>query len=363
MRRASAGQGGRGGRGSLHRGGRKPLRTRSSSPSSATRSRSRARSPRPWAGFRSVNVALRKDRPVRQPPPGKSMKGSQRAYKDVDLVVVRENTEDLYAGIEHTVGPEPLRASRSSRGSSERIVRSRSTTPSPTPPQGHGRPQGQHHEVVRRPVPRERPDVAEEYTARSSSRTASSTTCACSSSRSRTCTTCWCCRTCTATSSATSRGAGGGLGVAPGANIGTGRRCSSRSTDRAQVRGQNKVNPTALMLAGVMMLRDHGKREGAERPEAASPAVIAEGDGHDTTWAGPPDHRVRRRGHRATGRRERGPMTGLPAALRAPHKPRGTAPSGLGATRRRDRWWVAPTRPGHASSRSVRHTCSSAASC
>jgi hypothetical protein len=39
-------------------------------------------------------------------------------------------------------------------------------------------------------------------------------------------------------------------------------------------------------------------------------------------------------------------MTGLPAALRAPHKPRGTAPSGLGATKRRDRWWVAPTVQG-----------------
>ncbi len=39
-------------------------------------------------------------------------------------------------------------------------------------------------------------------------------------------------------------------------------------------------------------------------------------------------------------------MTGLPASLRAPHKPRGTAPNGLGATRRRDRWWVAPTVQG-----------------
>ena len=39
-------------------------------------------------------------------------------------------------------------------------------------------------------------------------------------------------------------------------------------------------------------------------------------------------------------------MTGLPASLRAPHKPRGTAPNGLGATRRRDRWWAAPTVQG-----------------
>jgi hypothetical protein len=35
-------------------------------------------------------------------------------------------------------------------------------------------------------------------------------------------------------------------------------------------------------------------------------------------------------------------MTGIPASLRAPRKPAGTASSGLGATSRRDRWWVAP---------------------
>ncbi len=35
-------------------------------------------------------------------------------------------------------------------------------------------------------------------------------------------------------------------------------------------------------------------------------------------------------------------MTGLPASLRALHKPTGTAPAGLGATRRRDAWWTAP---------------------
>ncbi len=39
-------------------------------------------------------------------------------------------------------------------------------------------------------------------------------------------------------------------------------------------------------------------------------------------------------------------MTGLPASLRAPHKPRGTASNGLGATKRRDRWWVTPTVQG-----------------
>lgn len=56
-------------------------------------------------GFRSVNVRLRKEldlfanlRPV------KSFKGIKSRYEDIDLVIVRENTEDLYAGIEHKLG-------------------------------------------------------------------------------------------------------------------------------------------------------------------------------------------------------------------------------------------------------------------
>lgn len=56
-------------------------------------------------GFKSVNVTLRQNldlyvnlRPV------KSFKGIKSRYENVDLVIVRENTEDLYAGIEHKIG-------------------------------------------------------------------------------------------------------------------------------------------------------------------------------------------------------------------------------------------------------------------
>lgn len=56
-------------------------------------------------GFKSVNVTLRQSldlyvnlRPI------KSFKGIKSRYEDVDLVIVRENTEDLYAGIEHKIG-------------------------------------------------------------------------------------------------------------------------------------------------------------------------------------------------------------------------------------------------------------------
>ena len=56
-------------------------------------------------GFKSVNVTLRQNldlyvnlRPI------KSFKGIKSRYENIDLVIVRENTEDLYAGIEHKIG-------------------------------------------------------------------------------------------------------------------------------------------------------------------------------------------------------------------------------------------------------------------
>jgi isocitrate dehydrogenase (NAD+) len=58
-------------------------------------------------GFRSVNVALRKTLDLYgQVRPCKSYEGVRSRYSSVDLVVVRENTEDLYAGIEFEEGTE-----------------------------------------------------------------------------------------------------------------------------------------------------------------------------------------------------------------------------------------------------------------
>jgi isocitrate dehydrogenase (NAD+) len=56
-------------------------------------------------GFRSVNVALRKELDMyAQVRPIKSYPGVRSRFQDVDLIVVRENTEDLYAGIEYEQG-------------------------------------------------------------------------------------------------------------------------------------------------------------------------------------------------------------------------------------------------------------------
>jgi isocitrate dehydrogenase (NAD+) len=53
-------------------------------------------------GFRSINVALRQQYDLyANVRPAKTWKGAQTRFEDVDIVVVRENTEGLYAGLEH----------------------------------------------------------------------------------------------------------------------------------------------------------------------------------------------------------------------------------------------------------------------
>ena len=68
-------------------------------------------------GFRSVNVALRKGLDLyAQVRPCKSYPGVRSRYEDVDIVIVREATEDLYAGIEYEVGPRRRASSPSGSG-------------------------------------------------------------------------------------------------------------------------------------------------------------------------------------------------------------------------------------------------------
>lgn len=76
-------------------------------------------------GFKSINVELRQSlnlfaniRPI------KSYEGIKSLHKDVDLIIVRENTEDLYAGIEHMVGEDAAESIKIiTRKASERICR------------------------------------------------------------------------------------------------------------------------------------------------------------------------------------------------------------------------------------------------
>ncbi len=70
----------------------------------------------------------------------------------------------------------------------------------------------------------------------------------------------------------------GGLGVAPGANIGPGGAVFEATHGSApKYKGQNKVNPVALILSGMLMLRHLNENDAADRLEVAVASVIAEG--------------------------------------------------------------------------------------
>ncbi|HEV8066907.1 MAG TPA: isocitrate/isopropylmalate family dehydrogenase [Planctomycetaceae bacterium] len=80
----------------------------------------------------------------------------------------------------------------------------------------------------------------------------------------------------------------GGLGVAPGANIGTeGAIFEATHGSAPKYKGQNKVNPTALILSAKLMLEHLGEKDAAERLDRGVAAVIAEGK--DVTYDMKPD--------------------------------------------------------------------------
>jgi isocitrate dehydrogenase (NAD+) len=252
-------------------------------------------------GFRSVNVALRKalDLYVNLRP-AKTYQGVRARYDDIDLVIVRENMEDLYAGIEFDVNT-PETASLIAqlkelggydvRSDSAIAVKIISITGSRRivkfafeyARQNKRRLVTAVHKAnimkfadglflhVAEEVAREypdiefsnvivdnmcmqlvqKPDLYDVLVMPNLYGDILSDLCA---------------------------GLVGGLGVAPGANIGDGIAVFEPIHGSApKYAGQNKVNPTAAMLSGVMMLRYLNEMEAAERLERAVAAVIAEG--------------------------------------------------------------------------------------
>ena len=70
----------------------------------------------------------------------------------------------------------------------------------------------------------------------------------------------------------------GGLGMAPGLNVGpNGAVFEATHGSAPKYKGQNKVNPTALILSGMLMLRYLEEKQAADRLEAAVAEVVAEG--------------------------------------------------------------------------------------
>jgi isocitrate dehydrogenase (NAD+) len=235
------------------------------------------------AGFRSVNVTLRQALGLyANVRPARSIRGLETRYEDVDLVIVRENTEDLYAGIEHMVGPDAAESIKIiTRAASERIARyafeyavangRRKVTAvhkanimklsdglflescRTVAADYEGRVEFEDRIVDNMCMQLvQKPDLYDVLVLPNLYGDIVSDLCA---------------------------GLVGGLGVAPGANIGIDAAVFEPVHGSApKYAGQNRANPTALILSGVLMLRHLGHPAAADRVETALRDVIAAGE-------------------------------------------------------------------------------------
>jgi isocitrate dehydrogenase (NAD+) len=252
-------------------------------------------------GFRSVNVALRKSLDLyAQVRPCKTYPGVRTRFEDVDLIVVRENTEDLYAGIEYEQGSEEAeelidwikskggRLAHDDAGISIKPISISGTRRIVQFAFDYARRNGRRkvtavHKAnimkfsdglylhVAREVAADNPDIEfddrivdnmcmqlvqrpEEYDVLVLPNLYGdvlSDLCA---------------------------GMIGGLGLAPGANFGEGIAIFEPTHGSApKYAGQNKVNPMAELLSGMLMLRHLDETEAADSLEEAIAEVIREG--------------------------------------------------------------------------------------
>ena len=233
-------------------------------------------------GFRSVNVTLRQTLNLyANLRPARSIEGLETRYEDVDLVIVRENTEDLYAGIEHKVGADAAESIKIiTRAASERIARfafeyavanHRHKVTAVHKANIMKLSDGLFLEACRtvaadyegriefedRIVDNmcmqlvQKPDLYDVLVLPNLYGDIVSDLCA---------------------------GLVGGLGVAPGANIGEdGAVFEPVHGSAPKYAGQNRANPTAMILSGVLMLRHLGYPDVASKVETAVRDVIAEG--------------------------------------------------------------------------------------
>lgn len=232
-------------------------------------------------GFRSVNVALRKEldlyvnlRPAKNYPNVKSR------YQNVDIVLVRENTEDLYAGVEHMVGKDAAESIKIfTREGCRRILRyafeyavkhNRRKVTAVHKANIMKCTDGMFLEEARAMAQQypniefedrivdalcmklvQTPEIFDVLVLPNLYGDIVSDLCA---------------------------GLVGGLGVAPGANLGEHEAVFEAIHGSVPHRaGTNTANPMALLLSGVMMLRHLGEGQAAQRVEDALVAVIGEG--------------------------------------------------------------------------------------
>ena len=218
-------------------------------------------------GFRSVNVQLRKSLDLyANLRPCKNLPGVETRFKDVDIIVVRENTEDLYAGIEEKIDDNTAHSIKIiTRSASERICKfafdyavknNRHEVCAVTKANIMKLSDGlflESYRKVAQNYPQIKPreilvdnlcinlygDIVSDLTA----------------------------------------GLIGGLGVAQGANIGLDCAVFEPVHGSApDIKGQNKANPTALLLSAIEMLRYINENSYAEKIEKALFKTLSNGD-------------------------------------------------------------------------------------
>jgi isocitrate dehydrogenase (NAD+) len=234
------------------------------------------------SGFRSVNVALRRALDLyANVRPARTMEGTLVCHQDVDLVVVRENTEGLYAGIEHDVVPDMAAESIRiiTRAASERIVRfafgyaranSRRKVTAVHKANILKATDGLFLKVAR--------EVADEYPDIEFEDRIVDAMCMLLVQRPSEYDVLVMPNLYGDIVSDLCSGLVGGLGVAPGANLGDNLAVFEPVHGSApEFAGQNRLNPTAAILSGALMLRYLGEREAADRVETAVAKVLLHG--------------------------------------------------------------------------------------
>jgi isocitrate dehydrogenase (NAD+) len=233
------------------------------------------------SGFRSVNVGLRKALDLYAClRPAKSIKGVRSRFDDIDLVIVRENTEDLYAGIEHMVGDDAAESIKIiTRKGTERIVRFAFDYA-----RTHGRRKvtAVHKANIMKCTDglflRVAGEVAQSYPEIEFEDRIVDNMCMQLVQKPELYDVLVLPNLYGDIVSDLCAGLVGGLGVAPGANIGAESALFEPVHGSApKYAGQNKVDPTAILLSGVLMLEHLGEAEAAQRMYDAVTAVIGEG--------------------------------------------------------------------------------------
>jgi isocitrate dehydrogenase (NAD+) len=233
------------------------------------------------SGFRSVNVALRVALDLYAClRPARSLVGVPSRFAGIDLVVVRENTEDLYAGVEHQVTPDAAESIKIiTRRASERVARFAFDYA-----RAHGRRRvtAVHKANIMKLTDglflRVAGEVAAEYPDIAFDDRIVDNLCQQLVMAPERFDVLLCPNLYGDIVSDLCAGLIGGPGVAPGANIGA--ECAVFEAVHGSgpdIAGQDIVNPTAFLLSGALMLEHLGEGAAAGRVSDAVAAVIAEG--------------------------------------------------------------------------------------